>query len=123
MDKCLEKREKTRWRRIKRVRKKLRKTKEIIRLSVHKTNGHIYVQLIDDNEGKTIAAIGTLSKESKEKKLAKKSKKAARFLGQRIAQMAKEKNIERVQFDRGRYKYHGLLACLADAAREAGLQF
>ena len=116
----LTKRKITRNRRTFRVRKKLRGTKEKPRLSVNKSNKNLFIQLIDDENACTIAAIGTNSKEFKKEK---KSKKTAALLGKKIALMAKEKKIETIIFDRGRYKYHGLLAELANGARSEGLKF
>jgi large subunit ribosomal protein L18 len=103
-----------------RVRKTLIGSATRPRLSVSKTNCHIYAQLIDDENSLTIAGFGTLSKTCKDKK---KSKDSAREIGKHIAELAKEKNINSVVFDRGRYKFHGVVAELANSAREAGLQF
>lgn len=103
-----------------RVRKALHGSAERPRLSVSKTNCHIYAQLIDDDQAVTIAGFGTQSKESSAKK---KSKESAREIGKQIAALAKAKNINTVIFDRGRYKFHGIVAELANSAREAGLQF
>lgn len=116
----LNKRKVTRKRRILRVRKKLKGTKIKPRMSVNKTNKHLFVQLIDDENSKTLASIGSHSKEFKGEK---KSKVLAEKLGAKIALMAKEKKVKEIIFDRGRYKYHGLLAALADGARKAGLKF
>ncbi len=120
MDKSQRKRREARRKRVMRVRKKLCGSAECPRLSVSKTNSHIYAQLIDDEAGVTLAGFGTLSKNSKIKR---KSKEAAVAVGQQIAHLAKQKNIQTVIFDRGRYKFHGLIAELANSAREAGLQF
>lgn len=106
-----------------RVRKRLRGTSLKPRMSVFKSNRHLYVQLIDDEQSKTLGAFGTDSKELRNSELAKKSKTAAKKIGERIAEIAKEKNIKEVVFDRGPFKYHGVLAELADAARAGGLQF
>jgi large subunit ribosomal protein L18 len=106
-----------------RVRKKLEGTAAVPRLSVSKTNAHIYAQLIDDVKALTLAGVGTLSKENQKTEYSRKSKQAARHLGKQIAELAKGKNVERVIFDRGRYKFHGIVAELAAGAREAGLQF
>lgn len=116
----LEKRNTIRKKRSMRVRKKLRGTAEKPRLSVFKSLSHIGVQLIDDEKGVTIASYSTLSKELKDMK---KSKESARLIGEKIAELAKNKNIDRMVFDRGRLKYHGLIAELANAAREKGIQF
>lgn len=106
-----------------RVRKKVRGTSVKPRMSVFKSNKHILVQLIDDEHGQTLGATGTTSKEYQGTDFAGKSKASAKKLGERIAEIAKEKNIKEVVFDRGPYKYHGILAELADAARAGGLQF
>jgi large subunit ribosomal protein L18 len=113
-----------RQKRMWRVRKHVRGDSLIPRLSVHKSNQHLYAQLIDDEKGLTIAGIGTMSKElQKGKKTVKRSKEGAKLIGAEIAKLAKEKNIEKVVFDRGRYKFHGVIAELAAGAREAGLKF
>lgn len=114
------KRNATRKRRVFRVRKTLKGTATKPRMSVNKSNKHLFVQLIDDENSKTIAAMGTYSKEFKG---VKKSKECATNLGKKIAEIAKSKKIDEVVFDRGRYKFHGLLSELAKGAREAGLKF
>ncbi len=103
-----------------RVRRTLRGTAAKPRLCVVKSNKHLQAQLIDDEKGITLAGIATNSKEMAG---AKKNKETARKLGERIAAMAKEKNVETVVFDRGPNKYHGLLAELADGARSGGMRF
>lgn len=112
-------RQKRSWR----VRKTLCGTRARPRLSVHKTNKHCAAQLIDDESGVTLGSIATFSKQFKGTAFAKKSKEAARELGTQIAQIAKGLQIEEVIFDRGAFKYHGILAELANAAREGGLRF
>lgn len=112
-----------REKRAHRVRKKLRGTKECPRLCVVKTNANIDVQIIDDEAGNTLAHVNTFSTEYKKKKYGKKNKETAKKLGEKIAELAKQKNIHKVIFDRGPFKYHGILAVLADAAREKGLLF
>jgi large subunit ribosomal protein L18 len=87
-----------------------------------KSNAHLYAQLIDDEKGITLAGVGTLSKINKGAN-SRKSKQSAKEIGKQIAEMAKKHNIQTVIFDRGRYKFHGIVAELANAAREAGLQF
>lgn len=104
------------------IRKRVRGTTEKPRLSVSRTNQHLFAQLIDDEKAVTIASAGTMTKDFKQKKLTK-GKEAARKIGALLAEKAKQKKINAVVFDRGHYKYHGLLAELANAAREAGLQF
>jgi large subunit ribosomal protein L18 len=110
-------------RRALRVRSKVRGSASKPRLCVVKTNAHIHVQLIDDDAGNTIASTSTLSKEFRSTELNHRCKAAAEKLGTRIAELALEKNVSRVVFDRGSSKYHGVIAALADAARAAGLQF
>ncbi|MBS0603776.1 MAG: 50S ribosomal protein L18 [Verrucomicrobia bacterium] len=112
-----------RRRRMLRVRKHVRGTAEKPRLTVFKSNMHIFAQLIDDEKGFTIASAGTVQKDFRDQKLGKRSKDAARKVGTMIAEVAKQKNIVNVVFDRGFNKYHGLLAEVANAARETGLQF
>lgn len=123
MDPSLRKRTKARARRVFRVRKKLHGTTERPRLSVSKTNRHLYAQIIDDSKGVTLVGVGTLSKENKAGLAGHKSKEAARQIGKQIAELAKKQNVQAVVFDRGENKYHGLIAELATGAREAGLQF
>lgn len=109
--------------RVFRVRKRLHGTAEMPRLSVFKTNAHLYAQLIDDETSRTLFGVGTLSKANQKTKFNRRSKDSARHLGKAIAEKAKALKVERVVFDRGRYKFHGIIAELANAAREAGLQF
>lgn len=110
-------------RRSLRVRKHIHGTSSKPRLSVFKSNSHIQAQLIDDESGTTLGSIATFSKEFKETEFGKKNKASARKLGERIAEIAKSKNVKEVIFDRGPFKYHGVLAELAQAARAGGLQF
>jgi large subunit ribosomal protein L18 len=120
MDKSKKNRRKARISRVFRVRKKLQGSAERPRLSVSKTNCHIYAQLIDDENSITLAGFGTQSKTSQVKL---KSKESAREIGKKIAELAMKRKINSVIFDRGRYKFHGIVAELASGAREAGLQF
>lgn len=120
MDNSKKKRKIARRARVFRVRKKLHGTASCPRLSVLKTNVHISAQLIDDDARVTLAGFSTQSKDASVKR---KSKQGAIAVGQAIARLAKEKKIDTVIFDRGRYKFHGLIAELANSAREAGLQF
>lgn len=122
MDKTQKKRKIARESRVNRVRKGLHGSAERPRFSVSKTNCHIYAQLIDDDKSVTLVGVGTQSK-SMADGMKRKSKESAREIGKQIAQLAKSKNILSVIFDRGRYKFHGIIAELANAAREAGLQF
>jgi large subunit ribosomal protein L18 len=119
MESELIKRNRSRKRKVLRIRKKLKGSSLKPRLSIHKSNMHISVQLIDDEKQITLAAVSTNSKDSK----SKKSKASAAELGNKIAEIAKKQNIKDVVFDRGRCKYHGLVAELADGARKAGLKF
>lgn len=93
------------------------------RLSIHKTNKHISAQLIDDEKGVTLGMISTFSKGFEGTDWGKKNKESAKKLGEKIAEIAKSQNINEVVFDRGPFKYHGILAELADAARANGLKF
>lgn len=123
MEKTQEKRNLRRHRRLLRTRKNVRGTSEKPRLTVFRSNQHLSAQLIDDENHATLVHFGTMSKELKVKKLDKKSKEAAKEIGKLLGEKAKEKQIENVVFDRGFYKYHGLIAAIADAAREVGLKF
>ena len=110
----------TRQRRHLRVRRKISGTAECPRLCVYRSNTNIYVQIIDDVVGKTLVSASTLDKEIKTKHA---NKEAAKEVGTLIAKKAAEKNIKEVVFDRGGYIYHGVVKELAEAAREAGLNF
>jgi len=112
-----------RERRARRIRKKISGTPERPRLSVYKSNKHIYAQVIDDTVGRTLAFASTLSKEIREKVAEATKSEAARLVGQLVAEKAKAAQVTRVVFDRNGFPYHGRLAVLADAAREAGLEF
>lgn len=117
------KKQKIRHNRALRVRKTLRGTGVKPRLSVFKSNKHIQVQLIDDEQGRTLGTVSTSSKELRNTEFSKKNKASAAKLGEIIADIAKKNSVTEVVFDRGPFKYHGLLAALADSARAAGLQF
>jgi large subunit ribosomal protein L18 len=122
MESSLINRNRKRLKRAYRVRQNLRGTAEKPRLTVMKSNRHIAVQLIDDENGITLASASTLMKKFRSKKLTS-NKEAARIIGSELGELAKDKQITTVVFDRGFYKYHGVIAELANAAREAGLQF
>lgn len=109
--------------RSQRVRKRLRGTAAKPRLCVIKSNKHIYAQLIDDENGVTIGSASTLSKELKNSEFSKKDKSAAKKVGEVIGALAKDKNIKEVVFDRGPFKYHGILAELANSVRDHGVSF
>ena len=117
------KRHKLRKNRALRVRKKLHGTAQKPRLCVLKTNKHIQVQLIDDDNHITLCSTGTHTKEFKNSEFARKNKASAAKIGEKIAELAQQKNIKEIVFDRGPFKYHGILAALADAVRSAGVNF
>jgi len=110
----------TRERRHLRVRTKISGTAECPRLCVYRSNTNLYAQIIDDVAGNTIVSCSTLDKDIKTKHA---NKEAAKEVGTLIAKKAIEKNIKTVVFDRGGYIYHGVVKELAEAAREAGLEF
>ena len=105
-----------------RIREKMAGTAERPRLNVYRSLNHIYTQLIDDANGVTIASASTMSPKGTERK-AGGNVEAAKEVGKLIAERAKEKGVKKVVFDRGGYLYHGRIKALADAAREAGLEF
>jgi large subunit ribosomal protein L18 len=105
-----------------RIRKKLRGTAERPRLAVFRSTAHIYAQVIDDSKGVTIVAASSVEKNLESTKSGG-NVAAAKEIGKRVAERAKEKGIGKVVFDRGGYIYHGRVKALADAAREAGLEF
>lgn len=105
-----------------RLRRNLAGTPTRPRLSVCRTAAHIYVQLIDDEAGRTLASASTVEKEMREQKLSANIKSAT-VIGKTIAERALALNIKEVVFDRGGFPYHGCIAAVADAAREAGLVF
>ena len=100
-------------------------TTERPRLAVFRSNNHIYAQVIDDTIGNTLVAASTLTPDIREKLNGEGSGNvdAAKLVGSKIAELCKAKNIEKVAFDRGGFKYHGRVQALADAAREGGLTF
>tara|TARA_B100001057_G_C22513067_1_gene818716 strand:- start:317 stop:649 length:333 start_codon:yes stop_codon:yes gene_type:complete len=104
-----------------RVRYKTKKVSNRNRLSVFRSNNHIYAQLIDDAKGITVASSSSVEKSIREKNLTRKE--IAEHIGKNIAKQIISKGINKVAFDRGKYKYHGLIKILADAARVEGLNF
>ncbi len=106
-----------------RVRMKVEGTPERPRLCVYRSLGHIYVQVIDDRSGKTLVSASSLDKETKKALKGGGNIASAKVVGKAIAERSKAAGIAKVVFDRGGYKYHGRVKALADAAREAGLQF
>jgi large subunit ribosomal protein L18 len=107
-----------------RIRRKVRGTTERPRLAIFRSVAHIYAQVIDDAKGETIVAASSSEKgSSPDMKMATGGNvAAAKEIGKRVAERAKEKGVTRVVFDRGGYLYHGRVKALADAAREAGLE-
>lgn len=110
----------TRSRRQARVRRKVRGTPDRPRLSVYRSNKYIYAQVIDDVDGVTFAAASSQEPDLRADRL---NVDTAAKVGTMVADRAKEAGVSKVVFDRGGYKYHGRLKALADAAREAGLEF
>ncbi len=110
-------------RRQRRVRAKIFGTAERPRLSVHRTNAHIYAQVIDDADSKTICSASTLDPEFKATGKLGSNKDAAALVGELVAKRAIEKGVSAVTFDRGGRIYHGRVKALADGARNAGLNF
>jgi len=119
-------RSESRYKRQRRVRKKIKGTSDQPRLCVFRSLKHIYAQLVDDSTGSTLASVSSLSKNiSEELKLEGHgcNKKASAVVGKAIADLAAIKGIKKVVFDRNGFLYHGRVKALSDAAREAGLQF
>ncbi|MEZ3426458.1 MAG: 50S ribosomal protein L18 [Lachnospiraceae bacterium] len=118
-----ESRQEVRVKKHKRIRNRFSGTAERPRLAVFRSNSHMYAQIIDDTVGNTLVSASTLEKEVKAELEKTNNVDAAAYLGTVIAKRAMEKGITTVVFDRGGYIYHGKIAALAEAAREAGLQF
>jgi large subunit ribosomal protein L18 len=116
-------REDSRLKRKKRIRKKLSGSSEPPRLTVFRSDKHIYAQIIDDTGGATLVTASTLSPEYRQMDPLKGKVEAAKRVGELIARKAKDKGIAKVVFDRNGYIYHGRVQALADAARQAGLDF
>jgi len=106
-----------------RIRKKLAGTPERPRLCVFRSQKHIYVQIIDDDAGRTLCAASSQDKDFGGPGQRGADVKTAQAVGRMIAARAKEKGLESVVFDRGGFRYHGRIKALADAAREGGLKF
>tara|TARA_B100000242_G_C42792528_1_gene368744 strand:- start:246 stop:578 length:333 start_codon:yes stop_codon:yes gene_type:complete len=104
-----------------RIRYKIKKISARKRLTVFRSNNHIYAQLIDDRNGITLASSSSTEKSIKDKNLSRKE--TAELIGKTIAKKIISKGIDKVAFDRGRYKYHGLIKILAESARIEGLNF
>lgn len=105
------------------MRNRVRGTADRPRLSVHRSHRQISCQVIDDIAGKTLVSVSTLDKDMRERVASGGNKAAAAIVGKAIAEKALQAGIKEVRFDRGGCKYHGRVASLADAAREAGLVF
>lgn len=118
-----EDRRKLRLVRHRRIRKKISGTPERPRLSVFRSEKHIYAQIIDDTKGVTLTSASTVDRALRGKLKKTWNVEAAREVGKLLAERALAKGISQVVFDRGGFKYHGRVKALADAAREAGLKF
>ena len=110
-------------RRKRRVRAKIFGTAERPRLNVRRTNAHIYAQVVNDTEGRTICAASTLDPEFKATGKIGSNKEAAELVGKLVGERALAKGVTEVTFDRGGHLYHGRVKALADGARAAGLKF
>lgn len=110
-----------------RMRNKIAGTEERPRLAVHKSNEHIYAQIIDDTKGHTLASSSSLHKDVRDalssEDISPKTVAAAEKVGRSIAEAAKQAGVEKVVFDRGGFLYHGRIQAVAEGAREAGLDF
>ncbi|HZO81970.1 MAG TPA: 50S ribosomal protein L18 [Candidatus Binataceae bacterium] len=109
--------------RRRRVRRRIRGSDALPRLSIYRSLNHIYAQVISDESGSTLAAVSTLSPELREALKSRRNLEAAKTVGRTIAERCLSKGIAQVVFDRNGFLYHGRLRALADAAREAGLKF
>ncbi len=116
-------RQSVRIKKHKRIRNRFSGTGERPRLAVFRSNNHMYAQIIDDTVGNTLTSASTLEKELQSELEKTNNVDAAAYIGKVIAKRALEKGITTVVFDRGGYLYHGKVKALAEAAREAGLQF
>jgi len=111
----------SRRRRHQRVRKHVRGTSTRPRLAVFRSSRHVYAQVIDDVQGRTLVAASTM--ETDARSFATANVEAAKAVGQRVGERAKAAGITQVVFDRGGFRYHGRVAAVADGARETGLEF
>jgi large subunit ribosomal protein L18 len=112
-----------RFARRKRIRRKIFGTPLRPRLTVYKSNKHIYAQIIDDEKGQTVVAASSLSKEFKEQNKTGSNIEGAKIVGDLMASKALEKNIERIVFDRNGFLYQGRVKALAEALRDKGISF
>lgn len=107
-----------------RVRKKVFGTTVQPRLTVYRSLNHLYAQIVDDSQSKTLVAVSTLAKELKDQlKDVKGQKEIAKFIGTALAKKATAQKLKKVVFDRNGYRYHGIVKSLADGARSGGLEF
>ncbi len=106
-----------------RIRSTIRGTADRPRLSIFKSNKHVYLQLINDLDNLTITSVSSKSADLKKELKDKAAMEAAQIIGKAIAEAAKDKGIDKVVFDRSGYKYHGIVKAAADGAREGGLDF
>ena len=118
-----ESRQEVRVKKHKRIRNRFSGAAQRPRLAVFRSNNHMYAQIIDDTAGNTLVSASTLEKEIGAELEKTNNVEAAAYIGTVIAKRALEKGIKQVVFDRGGFLYHGKIAALADAAREAGLEF
>jgi large subunit ribosomal protein L18 len=116
------KKKESRLRRAKQTRLRIAE-QTALRLTIHRSNLHIYAQVIDATGSKVIVSASSLDKDLRSEVSSGGNVKAAAIVGKRIAEKARAKGVEAVAFDRAGYKYHGRVKALAEAAREAGLQF
>jgi large subunit ribosomal protein L18 len=114
---------KQRLRRRRSVRRKLRRTGSLPRLSVNRSLKHISAQVIDDEAGRTLAAVSSTAGSLKGELEGKTKSEKAKIIGTELARRAKDAGVEKVIFDRGHARYHGRVKAFAEAAREAGLRF
>ncbi len=113
----------TRLRRKRSIRKKILGTPTRPRLSVYRSNKHIYAQVIDDLNGETLVSASSVDKAAREELDGLEKEEQARQVGKLVAQRAQEQGIAQVVFDRNGFIYHGRVAAVADGAREGGLEF
>ena len=117
------KREEARFKRHKRIRKKIFGSSERPRLCVYRSLKHIYAQIVDDTKGQTLAAFSSQNSEFKVKGVGGGSKEGAKIVGEFLAERALKENIKKVVFDRGGCLYHGRVKALAEGVRTGGLEF
>jgi len=123
VSKITRKKHETRMRRKKHIRKVVQGTTRRPRLVIYRSLHHIYAQLIDDEQGKTLTGVSSKTPALRENLSGKKPSEIAKEVGKACAEKAKEKNIEIVVFDRNGFPYHGRVKAIADGARESGLKF